>query len=129
MRTARKWMLSCTLALSGVACAAGSEEEAIASTHLTFAEYEASLPRTNEGAYVVEGDILIHRREDLTDYYAAALYGSALILEQDENGVDVKWSAAQARDLSYCVSTAFGADHALVRDTLAAAAQTDPTHM
>jgi serralysin len=65
---------------------------------------------------------VIDRREDLTDYYAASLYGSALVLEQDSNNVDTKWSITRARDLSYCVSTDF-ADYAMVRDTMAAAAQ------
>jgi hypothetical protein len=39
------------------------------------------------------------------------------------NGVDDKWSASQARNLTYCVSTKFGANHSRVASAMAGGAQ------
>jgi hypothetical protein len=95
----------------------------VADGHMTFDEYVASLPVDAEtGAFVVEGDILAYDRSELTDYYAAHLYGTALTLDQVSDGVDSKYSVAEALSLTYCVSDAFGTDKAAVRDTFAAAA-------
>jgi len=100
------------------------DDHAVEAHGMTFDEYVASLPYDEgSGAYVVEGDILIYDRGELTDYYAAYLYGTALTLDQTSAGVDNKWSAAEARELTYCVSDDFDADKALVRDTFALAAQ------
>jgi hypothetical protein len=51
------------------------------------------------------------------------LFGTALTLDQTSSGIDSKYSAAQATQLTYCVSDSFGTNKELVRDTFAAAAQ------
>jgi hypothetical protein len=118
-------------ALRTAGCAPASVEEAEVVAHaMTFDEYVASLPFDDAtGAYVVEGDILAYDRGDLTDYYAAYLYGTALVLDQTGASVDSKHSVQDARDLRYCVSDEFGTEKQLVRDTFASAAQewTDAT--
>lgn len=119
-----RWLLAASIA-SGSACATDLDARAGAvGGHMTFDEYVASLPVDEEtGAFVVEGDILAYDRSELTDYYAAHLYGTALTLDQVSDGIDSKYSVADALALTYCVSDAFGADKAAVRDTFAAAAQ------
>jgi serralysin len=120
-----RWMLAAG-ALSGSACATERDTSVGAGPvagHMTFDEYVASLPFDEEtGAFVVEGDILAYDRSELTDYYAAHLYGTALTLDQTGSGIDSKYSAADARSLTYCVSDSFGSDKAAVRDTFGAAA-------
>jgi serralysin len=113
--------LTAALVLASAACASGPEDMELAGSIVSFDEYVASLPVGEDGTYVVEGDILVRRREDLMDYYAAAHLDSALILDRTEANVDSKYTSAQALALTYCVSTGFGANHALVRDTVAAA--------
>jgi len=114
----------CAIAAStAIACAPGSEQPEIGSTLVSFDEYVASLPTDDTGAYVVEGDLRVHAREDLYDYYAASQLDSALILDKGDTNVDSKYSVSRALNLTYCVSSDFGAKHDLVRDTVAAAAE------
>src|SRR5262245_37829780 len=104
-------LLSIATALCVGACAAGGEEGEQVQGPLTFDQYVASLPRDETGAYIAEGDIRVPNKEDLTDYYAATFLDQALILDQDAAAVDNKYTTAQALALTYCVSTAFGANH------------------
>lgn len=110
-------------ASTALACAPGSEQPEIEGTLVSFDEYVASLPTDDTGAYVVEGDIRVHNREDLYDYYAATQLDNALILDKGDANVDSKYSASRALQLTYCISSAFGAKHDLVRNTVASAAQ------
>jgi len=126
MRCARgsgRWILIASTWL-GAACAASPEDTDAVAHGMTFDEFVASVPFDEEsGAYVLEGDILVYDRSELTDYYAAHLYGTALTLDHTSSNVDSKYSVAQATQLTYCVSNSFGADKNLVRETFAAAAQ------
>lgn len=122
-RTLRlKLALIAALSINGCV---STEEEAVGvagGPSQTFQEWKASLPVTDDGAYVVEGDIPVYDEAELTDYYAATFLDTALLLDI-ENGVDNKYTVADALTLQYCVSTAFGVqNHAIVRDTFAAAA-------
>lgn len=119
-----RWLLVAST-LTGAACATDLDQQSGAvARHMTFDEYAASLPvDEHTGAFVVDGDILAYDRSELTNYYAAYLYGTALTLNQVSSSVDSKYSATDAMTLTYCVSDDFGSDKAMVRDTLAAAAQ------
>jgi serralysin len=112
-------------AVLGSACASSAEGGVDAVAHdVTFDEFVASLPVDEEtGAFVLEDDILVYERSELTDYYAAQLFGTALTLDETSAGVDNKYSVAQATQLTYCVSDSFGTNKEVVRDTFAAAAQ------
>jgi hypothetical protein len=45
---------------------------------LTFEEFKASLPREADGAYLVEGDLLVHGEQALRDYYEAAIAAESM---------------------------------------------------
>lgn len=114
--------VSCLLA---VGCAGGTEEslgtEDLGSTHESFEEFEARIPwEETLGAYLFEGDIPIYSRGELRELYEAQQHG-ALVVNQS-SGVDTKWSDTQKRNLTYCVSTAFGANYVAVVAAMKAAA-------
>src|SRR5687768_7948500 len=95
-RGSGRWILIASTWL-GAACTASPEDIDAVAHGMTFDEFVASVPFDEEsGAYVLEGDILVYERSELTDYYAAHLYGTALTLEQNKSDVDSKYSVAQA---------------------------------
>jgi hypothetical protein len=89
---------------------------------VSFEEFKAQLerdPTTN--AYLVEEHIRIYTEAELADYYERQTRPGALSVHQ-YGGVDAIWNNAQKLDLSYCVSTQFGADHGTVVQAMADAA-------
>jgi hypothetical protein len=98
---------------------AGTEREEVP----TFQEFEAQTFRDVDGQYVVNGDETLKNRAILRDYYdamvAAQEEGSAsLIVNRTYSGDDL-WSATQARNLTYCVSTQFGSYHSTIVNAMA----------
>jgi hypothetical protein len=84
----------------------------------TWAEFKASTYRDGDGQFIVNGDEPIATVAKLRAYYDAMLATSddnttSLVVNQN-GGVDDAWSASQVANLSYCVSTAFGADYGVV---------------
>ena len=81
----------------------------------TFGEFQASTFRDVAGQYVVNGDETIGSTSLLRDYYdemvasyeAGGEPSTELIINRIY-GVDDKWSATTARNLTYCVSNNFG---------------------
>lgn len=82
----------------------------------TFAEFRAATFQDVGGQYVVNGDEVIADTDALRAYY------DRMVGTKDKNqenglvvntvgGADDKWSASQAGNLTYCVSTAFGSDY------------------
>ncbi len=76
-----------------------------------------------DGQYIVNGDIPLQSEEQLRDFYQEVISPSppttSLIVNQVYGSDDI-WSARQAQDLTYCVSTDFGADHSAVVDAMEA---------
>ncbi len=64
------------------------------------------------GAYIVDGDIVLHGDAALRRYWERAQPGALTIYNLE--GVDVKWSDGDKLNLTYCVSDGFGADKAAV---------------
>ena len=81
----------------------------------TYKEFEASTYVDVDGAYVVNGDEAISSRRDLRKFYELLVGPSkadeAGLIVNTVNGQDDKWSASQALNLTYCVSTRFGSRH------------------
>ena len=85
----------------------------------TFQEFVASTFQDEDRGYIVNGDEPATTRAALRQFY------DAMVAEPDTdvdglivnrvNGQDDKWSASQALNLTYCVSTKFGADYAARR--------------
>lgn len=129
------------LALSGFGVSACSSEP-IAEPEsdammASFLEFKASTPRElGSDAYIVQGDIPVHGDAALFEHYkrtlgqepvAEAKPGNNLGRIQEPlavntvNGVDTTWSAAQKTNLTYCVSTSFGANQTAVINAMASA--------
>ena len=102
------------------------------STLVSFDEFEATTPRElGTGAYLVERDIPVWTRDDLRPYYEGLKGQGAAPAASVENaggietinaplaldtiaaagGADNKWSAAQQTNITFCVSTTFGANY------------------
>jgi hypothetical protein len=110
------------IAILTVGCYTGSDEmdEPISDNHTSFEEWKSSLPRDPfSGAYIVEGDIPIYDEEELETYFVENEPGALAV--QTVNGADDRWSGVQAMNLTYCVSTSFGQNHAAVVNAMNAA--------
>ncbi|WP_217178697.1 M57 family metalloprotease [Streptomyces sp. AC495_CC817] len=91
----------------------------------SFQEFAASTYRDVDGSYIVNGDEVISNRGELRDFYDKLVSPETPIdglIVNTVNGGDDKWSPAQLSNLSYCVSTKFGARHADVVNAMASGA-------
>lgn len=90
----------------------------------SFEEFQAATYQEGfaGGVYVVDGDTPILDDKALQEFYER-LYGEGALVVGTAGGVDQRWSDAQKRALTYCVSQAsFGARHATVVAAMASAA-------
>lgn len=113
----------------------------------TFEEFESTVYKEPgpDGKYIVSGDIAIADRKQLRDFFDKMLHEDdetahgkltgALTVNTVNGGVDI-WSSARKKQLTYCVSDAFGPHKAqVVADMTAAtgaweeAADVDFTHV
>jgi hypothetical protein len=92
----------------------------------TFGEFQASTFRDVAGQYVVNGDETIGSTTMLRDYYDEMIASyqagdgpSAELIINRIYGVDDKWSATTARNLTYCVSNNFGTQKANIVNAMA----------
>jgi hypothetical protein len=92
----------------------------------TFQEFEASTYQDADGSYIVNGDEPITDRGELREFYDD-LIGTDHVTNglavNTINGVDDIWSDAEVSELSYCVSTDFGARHDDIVSTMASATE------
>lgn len=112
-------LLSTTLAACGQPESAdgASQDQA---EDAAFAAFRATVKREGgTGAFIVDGDIPIHSEEELRRLWdaerqqgevGARSQGLAVV----NNGSDLIWSAADKRNLRYCVSTDFGSHYGAV---------------
>jgi hypothetical protein len=112
----------------------------------TFEEFEAAMYREpGNGKYIIDGDVPIPDRKHLREYFDALqreIAGAAggklvvgmiggngsdgtelAVVQKLRNGSPDIWNAARKKQLTYCVSTAFGPRHATVVADMAAAAR------
>lgn len=118
--------LAALIALSGCAAQLDSDaDERVgrSETGPTWEEFLASAERdpVTDGVWIVDGDVVIESDKRLVDHYEAMMDDDALTVARI-GGADAIWPAAQARGLTYCVSTSFGARHAQVVEDMANAA-------
>jgi hypothetical protein len=92
----------------------------------SFGEFQASTFRDVAGQYVVNGDETIGSTKMLRDYYDEMIASyqagdgpSAELIINRIYGVDDKWSATTARNLTYCVSNNFGTQKANIVNAMA----------
>ncbi|WP_210648973.1 matrixin family metalloprotease [Nocardioides sp. SYSU D00065] len=82
----------------------------------SFSQFHASTYQDADRQYIVNGDEPIPSTGELKGYYDRMVHGSEEAVENGlvvntVGGVDDAWSRAQVGDLTYCVSTKFGARH------------------
>ncbi|NMO13966.1 hypothetical protein HPC49_00335 [Pyxidicoccus fallax] len=123
--------LFATTALLGLGC--GPEQqpapEAAPPQSLTWEEFRARVFQEPEtGAFITNGDEKFATEAQLREYYEAHVRTPELGQARGElavmfrNGARARWSDAQKRNITYCVSTAFGSRHAQVVAAMAGAA-------
>jgi hypothetical protein len=97
----------------------------------SFEEFEASVYKEPfaGGKYIVSGDTPIASRKQLREFFETRIQRDpsevvkgGLIVHQ-VGGQDAVWSALQKKQLTYCVSSAFGTRHAAVVSDMQAATQ------
>ncbi len=85
---------------------------------LTFEEFKAQTYKEpwEGGVYVLDGDQPYATEQRLRELWQATGGGALSVMA--EGGVDVKWDATQRRNLTYCVSTRFGANKAVLEQAI-----------
>ncbi|WP_435770905.1 M57 family metalloprotease [Nocardioides sp. SYSU DS0651] len=94
----------------------------------SYKEFEAATYVDVDGAYVVNGDEIESTKAGLRKFYDSMVGDDHGHVHEDGlvvntvSGRDDKWSASQALNLTYCVSTRFGSRHADVVSAMAGGA-------
>lgn len=92
----------------------------------TYKEFESSTYVDIDGAYVVNGDEVVSTKADLKKFYERLVGPTETkedgLIVNTVGGADDKWSASQALNLTYCVSTRFGSRHGDVVNAMAGGA-------
>jgi hypothetical protein len=121
--------LAAAALLSSVSLACGPtvfDDEAVGRTgpDMSFDEFEAATYHEpwDDGVYIVNGDTPVEDEKKLREVYDEIYSQGALAIDRS-GGVDIKWSSAQQRNLTYCVSDAFGAHKAQVVEALEVATE------
>jgi hypothetical protein len=122
--------LFATAALLGSGCGQEqAEPEAISPQSLSWEEFRARVyQEPGTGAFITNGDEKYADEAQLREYYETYVRVPEQGRAQGElavmfrNGARARWSDAQKRSLTYCVSTAFGSRHAQVVAAMAGAA-------
>lgn len=118
-------------AFAGATVSAASADGDTGTAKPTYAEFEAATYVDVDGAFVVNGDEVISTKADLRKFYNSMVgpFGNhdrdthdADLVVNTVSGRDDKWSAAQALNLTYCVSTRFGTQQANVISAMNAGA-------
>lgn len=108
------------VAFAGTVLSGGTSQAEPTDSPPSYQEFEASTYVDVDGAYVVNGDEVISTKADLRTFYESMVgpFGNhdkdtadADLVVNTVNGADDKWSAEEAMDLTYCVSTKFGTRH------------------
>ena len=103
-------VLTCGVVAVGAGCAveAGEPVEDIATNQLSWEEFRANVYQEPEsGVFIVNGDEMLEDEEQLRGFFEE-LQDGALIVHR-VGGADSKWDAATQNNITYCVSTTFGA--------------------
>ena len=103
-------LAAAALAVPAVAATTGDEAAP------SFQEFRSTTFVDTDQQFIVNGDEPVATDGDLRQFYDGMM-GPRRVAEDGlivntVNGRDDKWSASQVGNLTYCVSTKFGADHA-----------------
>ena len=107
-----------------VSVGAMSVSNAASSDEPTYDDFTSQTYQDADHQYIVNGDIPLSGEKQLREFYQQLVnpqQSDALIINT-VYGKDDVWTATQAKNLTYCVSTKFGSDHGRVRDAMASGA-------
>ena len=109
-----------TLAVGTVVAGSASAAPSPGDGVPTFQEFVAATYQDEDRGFIVNGDEPATTTGDLRRFYDGLVTEPATpidgLIVNTVNGADDKWSASQALNLTYCVSTKFGADYDRVID-------------
>jgi hypothetical protein len=113
-------------ALMPVGCSAGPDGEGtgenIDTFGLTYEEFKATVyQEPDTGVWIVDGDTPIEDERGLRDFYYKHIQQGALAIGTS-GGIDVKWDSTKQVNITYCVSSTFGANYNKVVTSMANAA-------
>jgi hypothetical protein len=99
-------------------CVAGLAISATGAEAPSYREFKASTFRDTDRQYIVNGDEVASTDGDLRQFYKRMMgpkktAEDGLIVNR-VSGRDDKWTASQALNLTYCVTTKFGSNYAAV---------------
>ncbi|NMO21715.1 matrixin family metalloprotease [Pyxidicoccus fallax] len=105
----RSIALMAGVALLGTACG-GPEASETQAPALSWEEFRANSFQDEEGKYIIDGDMAFDSEEQLKEFFdenVAKDTGSSAggLAVYYSGGRDIKWTATQARNLTYCVSS------------------------
>ncbi len=119
-------MLLTGMAVLSIGCvgeldAASVDSEHVDNTAQSWEEFQASVfQEPDSGVYIVNGDTPISDIKHLREFYDHYVRTGALIVNT-VGGAQDKWSDSQKLNLTYCISTTFGANQAAVVTAMASA--------
>ncbi len=101
------------VSVMGTGCAMDAAEpsgENVTATTMRFDEFlQVVYQEPDTGIYIVNGDEPITSTEELLAFYEEVVLDNGGLIVHQANGTDAKWSDTQKLNLTYCVSTGFGA--------------------
>ena len=89
----------------------------------TYKEYKAQTYQDpTDQQYIVNGDMPLKGEKQLREFYQELVNPGSedALIVNTVYGKDDVWSASQAQNLTYCVSTDFGSDHGAIVDAMEA---------
>ncbi|WP_377642485.1 M57 family metalloprotease [Oryzobacter terrae] len=115
-----------TLAVSSAFAATAAAAPTTDGAAPTYQEFAASTFQDLDGGFVVNGDEPVTSKGSLRQFYDAMVAQPDTevdgLIVNTVSGRDDRWSASQALNLTYCVSTKFGSDYSRVVSAMAAGA-------
>lgn len=100
--------------------AGDADDEKVGDTYQSFEEFMQVVYKEPDGVWIADGDTPFETIEQLHEFYDAHVRQGALAI-MTSGGADVKWSDAQKLNITYCVSTTFGAHYNDVVSAMASA--------
>ncbi|MCE1178299.1 MAG: M57 family metalloprotease [Micrococcales bacterium] len=114
------------MSATAIALVASSATVAVAATGEvpTYKQFQAATYQDADTQYIVNGDEPVRTNGELRSFYdsmvaAPKQTSTDRLVVNTVSGRDDKWSASQVANLTYCVSTKFGADQARVAQAVA----------
>jgi hypothetical protein len=83
-------------------------EVAVADNYLSWEEFLDLTYKEPGGVWIADGDTPFESMEQLREFYEQLVQQDGALAIYTSGGQDVKWSAAQQNNITYCVSTTFG---------------------